>query len=74
MPEYKLIQKKKKKKKRTSENGLLPLIHLSITTLRLVPIMRVPQRGVQVGTPSRVGKHQAPCYGSTENVHCAMTF
>jgi hypothetical protein len=54
---------------RTFENGLLPQIRLSITTLHSMLTTRVLQRGAPKGTPSQIGKHLAPCYGFTENVH-----
>ncbi len=57
---------------RAFENGSLPLIHLSITTLRPVLITRVPQRGAPKGTPLQIGKYLAPCYGFMENVYIPL--
>jgi hypothetical protein len=54
---------------RISKNGSLPPIHPSITTQHALLITKVPQRGALKGTPSQIGKHLAPCYGFTENVH-----
>ena len=59
---------------RIFENGSLPPIHLSITTLRPVLITRVLQRGAPEETLSQVGKHLGPCYGSTENVRIPSSF
>ena len=53
---------------RTFENGSLPPIRLSISTLHRVLIMRVPQRGAPKGTPLQIGNHLAPYYGFMENV------
>ena len=57
---------------RTFENGSLPLIHLSISTLRPVLITKVLQRGAPKGVPPKIGKHLAACYGFTESVHILL--
>ena len=57
---------------RTFENGSLLLIPLSISTPHLMLTTRVPQRGVPKETPLQIGKHLAPCYGFTENVHIPL--
>ena len=57
---------------RTFENGSLPLIPLSISTLRLMLTTTALQRGAPKETHSQVGKHLTPCYGFTENVHISL--
>ena len=57
---------------RTFENGSLPLIPLSISTLHLMLTTTALQPGAPKGTRSQVGKHLGPCYGFTENVHIPL--
>jgi predicted anti-sigma-YlaC factor YlaD len=52
----------------TFKNGSPPLIRLSITTLRVMFIMRALWPGVFKAAPSIVGQNLALCCGFMENV------